>query len=120
MLMLAVGCVAKLTDHGWWTDVVGLGAMFVQGLALALLLARRRVLGGRIALGFYAIAADLHLAFPLRGCACLGAFAHDAIRLELLVAAMGGLCAMVVLWIGNCCLVPANRSESVRRRRRLP
>ena len=38
MLVLAVGCVAKLTDRGWWADVVGLGAVFAQGLALALLL----------------------------------------------------------------------------------
>jgi len=120
MLMLAVGCVAKLTDRGWWTDVVGLGAVFAQGLALALLLARRRVVGGRIALGFYAIAATIHLALPMRGCSCLGAFAHDAIRLELLVAAIGGLCATVVLWVGNCCRVPANHTAGFRPRRRLP
>lgn len=95
--LLALGAAAKVSDPNGWSDPVGVGAVCIQGGALALLVAGRSSLGSAVALVFYSAACASHFLVPQRGCSCLGAFARKEIRLELLVAAVGGLCAAWLL-----------------------
>ncbi|MBL8724921.1 MAG: hypothetical protein JNK49_12805 [Planctomycetes bacterium] len=97
MLVLAIGLVAKAAATKGRLDTLAWAAVAAEVVALGLLCSGRRLEGAICALGFYSCAAMFHLAFPARGCACLGDLFSDRFRMEILVAAVGGLLSLLLV-----------------------